>query len=60
MKITINQDKCISCGRCTEICPSVFKLNSSGKIEIIDKKDFANCARKASDECIVEAIIITE
>ena len=60
MKITINQDKCISCGRCTEICPSVFKLNSSGKIEIIDKKDFVNCARKASDECIVEAITITE
>lgn len=61
MSITILQDKCVSCGRCAEICPEIFKLNQAGKIEILsqEKKDL-KCALKASDECPVEAIVVQE
>jgi ferredoxin len=55
MTITIDQNKCIGCGRCTEICPKVFRLSESGKSEVIEQT-YIPCVRKASDECPVEAI----
>ena len=58
MAIIIDSPKCIGCGRCTEICPNTFKLNENGKSEIISQ-DNINCAKKASDECPVEAIHIS-
>ncbi|MCD4694133.1 ferredoxin [bacterium] len=59
MSININKDKCIGCGRCTEICPNTFKLSNEGKSEVINKNDL-NCAMKASDQCPVEAIMVNE
>ena len=59
MSININKDKCIGCGRCTELCPNTFKLNNEGKSEVISKNDL-NCAMKASDQCPVEAIMVNE
>ena len=61
MIIKIDTNKCLGCGRCTEICPEVFKLNSTGKAEVIsDDKSHQACALKASDECLVEAIYVEE
>lgn len=59
MTIKVDQNKCLSCGRCTEICPTVFKLNSQGKSEVIDQKNI-DCALKAADECLAEAIYVEE
>jgi ferredoxin len=59
MTININKDKCIGCGRCTEVCPATFELSNEGKSEVISKKD-VNCAMKASDQCPVEAIMVNE
>lgn len=72
MKITVDQERCVGCGRCTEMCPSVFKLNDEGKAVVITEKieecekepQGEECAivseavKKAADECIVEAIDI--
>jgi len=72
MKIQINQERCVGCGRCTEMCPSVFKLNEEGKAIVVkerideceDSPAGEKCAvvseavKKAADECIVEAIDI--
>lgn len=72
MKIKIDQERCVACGRCTEICPSVFELNSDGKIDIINSKIeecekepageecaiVSEAVKKAADECIMEAIDI--
>lgn len=55
MQITIEQDKCVGCGRCTEICPDVFKLSTEGKSQIMAQTNF-ECAKRAGDECPVEAI----
>ena len=59
MKITVDQDKCIGCGRCSEICPSTFRLNANGKSEVISKEK-SDCAMQAADECPVEAIFVEE
>jgi ferredoxin len=58
MAITVDEQKCIGCGRCTELCSSVFKLNENGKSQVIG--DDAECALKAADECPVEAIHVDE
>ena len=58
MAITVDQQKCIGCGRCTELCPAVFKLNENGKSQVIG--DDTECAIKAADECPVEAISVDE
>ena len=35
-KVHIDEDACIGCGSCEEICPEVFKLDSdSGKAKVI-------------------------
>ncbi|OIP88892.1 MAG: ferredoxin [Syntrophobacterales bacterium CG_4_8_14_3_um_filter_58_8] len=35
-KVHINEDECIECGACEEICPEVFMIDSSsGKATVI-------------------------
>ena len=29
MNVTIDEEKCIGCGRCEEICPSVFHVDEA-------------------------------
>lgn len=59
MSIKVDQEKCIGCGRCTEICPDTFNLNPGGKAEVINKQNL-DCAMKAADQCPVEAIFVEE
>ncbi|MFO7807678.1 MAG: ferredoxin [Candidatus Moraniibacteriota bacterium] len=59
-KIKVDKDKCIGCGRCTEICPEIFKLNKNRKVEVISQDEDMKCAKKASDECPMEAIEIEQ
>jgi len=55
MTIKVDQEKCIGCGRCTEICPDTFNLTNMGKSEVISQENL-ECAKKASDQCPMEAI----
>ena len=59
MKITVDQNKCIGCGRCSEICANTFRLNTQGKAEVISTEN-SDCAIQAADECPMEAIFIEE
>ncbi len=34
MKVTIDQDDCISCGLCVETCPEVFRMNDDDLAEV--------------------------
>jgi ferredoxin len=56
MKIIIDSQKCVGCGRCTEICHTVFQLSDQGKAEVKVNNELPECAKKASDECPTEAI----
>jgi len=60
-QIKINQNRCVGCGRCTEKCPGIFRLNKDVKSElIIEAKINLECVHVASDQCPMGAIEINE
>ncbi|MGO9953860.1 MAG: ferredoxin [Dissulfurispiraceae bacterium] len=63
MNVTVDEDTCIGCGRCMEICPAVFYLNEViGKSEVIDAEacEFVGCCEAAEENCPVDAISISD
>ncbi len=59
MKLVVNQDECIGCGMCIDICPEVFKYNSENKSECtVDEipENLKEKSQEAKDVCPVEAI----
>ncbi|MBI5194706.1 MAG: ferredoxin [Nitrospirae bacterium] len=59
MQPVVDEEKCIGCGNCTEICPSVFQLFDD-KSHVIDPEacDYADCCEAAAENCPVEAITL--
>lgn len=56
MSIRIEQEKCVGCGKCTEVCPgNLIYKNDSGKVYIKYAKDCWGCTA-CLKECKVEAI----
>jgi len=45
----IDLSTCSQCEGCVEVCPSVFRKNEAGYIEVLDLSDFA-------EECVEEAM----
>ena len=63
MNITVDQDACIGCGACEEICPAVFHLSEvTGKSEVMDAEacEYAGCCEAAEENCPVGAITLEE
>ena len=63
MKVIVDIDTCIGCGRCEEICPAVFHLNEeTGKSEVIDAEacEYVGCCEAAEENCPVDAITLEE
>ena len=63
MKAIVDQDACISCGMCIDVCDGVFSYNSEGKSVAIDSdipEDLLGSAQEAKDVCPVEAISILD
>jgi len=57
-QIIIDQEKCIGCGNCANICPSSFELvegKAKPKKIVIAK---ISCEEEAADSCPVNAISI--
>ncbi len=49
-KVKIDQDECIGCEACVELCPGVFSFDDDeGKAFVIDGAD-------AGEDCVDEAI----
>ncbi len=55
--ISVNKDKCIGCGLCTDLCPEKFQLDSDGKAEAISQ-EVDDCATRSVDSCPASAIVI--
>lgn len=57
-KVIIDQDECIGCGACEEMCPEVFRLDSGmGKAEVIQEEGGPeDLIQEAMDNCPVECI----
>ena len=61
MKAIVDQESCIGCGMCIDICPEIFGYNNEDKSEsLIDviPDDVYEKASEAKDVCPVEAIEI--
>ena len=61
MKAIVNQETCIGCGMCIDICPEVFVYNSDNKSEAVFDEipdDLIDRAIEAKEICPVEAIVI--
>ncbi len=61
MKPVVDEDICIGCGNCEEICPSIFQLVDE-KAKVIDPEgcEIADCCEAAEENCPVEAISFEE
>lgn len=61
MKAVVDQDACISCGLCPEVCPEVFRMNADDKAEAYVDPVPAGLEAKAedaADQCPVAAITV--
>lgn len=61
MKASIDRDGCISCGLCTETCPSVFRIADDGLAEVyVDEvpEEDEDAAQEAQEGCPVSVISI--
>ena len=51
----VDQDLCVGCGLCTQVCDDVFEMNADGKADAIEGAT-ADCVQDAIDQCPVGAI----
>ena len=63
MRVIIDADTCIGCGRWVEICPEVFEFDSEIAINRLGEgneipSQFEHACEEAASECPVEAITI--
>lgn len=58
MQATVDQEQCIGCGFCCELCDSVFRMNDDGKAEAYQQSNSETKAdvQAAIDGCPVAAI----
>ncbi|MCL5290230.1 MAG: ferredoxin [Bacillota bacterium] len=62
MKAVVDQDLCISCGTCIDVCPEVYDWNDEEKAyavvdEVPDGQE--DQAKEAAESCPTEAIKIS-
>ena len=57
-KAIVNQNRCIGCGLCCNMCPSVFGIDDIGKAEVINEvsEENANHVQGAIYCCPTHAI----
>lgn len=56
-QVYIDQDECIACESCVELCPKAFAMNEDlGKAEVITSSHSEECIQEAIDTCPVECI----
>ncbi|WP_394019177.1 ferredoxin [Anaerococcus cruorum] len=59
MKFFVDQDECIGCGMCENICPDVFSMNDDNVSEAINgdiAEEFIESALEAEESCPVSCI----
>ena len=59
--IVLNEDRCIGCGLCVQLCPKVFAMQDNGKSKAIEPTgDEEGNIQGAIDACPVQAITWNE
>ncbi len=58
MRVTIDEEECIGCGTCEEICPQVFRLDEeTEKAKVISQDGPEDLIREAMDSCPSSCIL---
>jgi len=59
MTVKVDQEACIGCGVCSDICPQVFEMKDD-KADVLKGAncDDAGCCQEAADSCPTSAITI--
>jgi len=63
MRAFVDQEGCISCGLCIDVCPEVFSYNENDVSQAIEgeiPKDCLDKAEESRDGCPVSVIDLTE
>lgn len=63
MKATVNEELCIGCESCVDICPDVFEMQDELAVCRYDEdipSEFEDACREAAESCPVEAIDIED
>jgi ferredoxin len=57
-KVYIDEDECVGCGACEELCPDVFKVDVDTEIAgiIQSEVDSEECIEEAMETCPVDCI----
>jgi ferredoxin len=62
MKAVVDEDLCIGCEACEDVCPEVFRVEDDGYSHVIAENpdpDLYECIRDAVDGCPTTAISVT-
>ena len=57
-KAKVDQNICIGCGLCVNICPEGFELDDEGKASFTGEECRAEAIDEAAEECPVAAITV--
>jgi ferredoxin len=65
MRPVVDEEICIGCGTCEEICPDVFRVGDDGFSHVIaddpaEECAVAGCCEEAAEQCPVDAISIVD
>lgn len=62
MHVSVDQDLCIGCGICANICSGCFEMADDFKSHVIEgcSCEAEGCCQQAADACPVQAIEVTE
>ncbi len=62
MRAYVDQDACVGCGVCIDICPEVFQWEDDKAVAYTNPipKEMQDVCREAADSCPSEAISLEE
>jgi len=63
MKPHVDEDLCIGCAACEDLCPDVFRIGDDGMSHVITAEPgpkLYGCTRDAQDACPTDAITVGE
>jgi ferredoxin len=65
MRVRVDEDLCVGCEACIEICPEIFEMQGEMAVPKIDMDDdvpeeLEEICRESAETCPVESIILEE